>query len=155
MLAARHDAGVTKKKKGTRKSVLSSRARRRQERGLDKSVAVLEKTLQKTERSQGSLQTVHARRKPWDDINRKLTAKKPGGSAFGVLDVEGADGGEHGRGGWVSDEDMDAADGAAEDAAQSGVLGDAARTLAGGAAPMASDPSKIPLPPPDDDDEIL
>lgn len=87
-------------KKG--RKVLSSKARRRQEKGYDKALAVMEKTAVKVEKSKGQLKAVHARRKTWDEINKeneKLSKVRP------VVEVK--DGVTNG---WETDEDMDDAE---------------------------------------------
>jgi hypothetical protein len=75
VLAAQHGSGVTKKK-STRKTVLSSRAKRRQEKSLDRAEAVMERMALKVEKSKGQAKTVHTRRKPWDEINKDIPANK-------------------------------------------------------------------------------
>ncbi len=70
-------AGVTKKSKRGRKSVLSSKARRRQEKALDRAAVVVEKTVHRVHRSRGQAKMGDLRKKTWDEINS------------GVLAVEG------------------------------------------------------------------
>jgi hypothetical protein len=76
ILAIHQGAGVTKKQKHGRKSVLSSKAKRRQERGLDRAEAVMDKNEKKIEKSRGRARTVQERSKAWDELNRKMVAKK-------------------------------------------------------------------------------
>jgi hypothetical protein len=76
ILAIHQGAGVTKKQKHGRKSVLSSKAKQRQERGLDRAEAVMDKNEKKIERSRGRARTVQERSKAWDELNRKMVAKK-------------------------------------------------------------------------------
>jgi hypothetical protein len=76
ILAIHQGAGVTKKSKNGRKSVLSSKAKRRQERGLDRAEAVMDKKEKKIEKSRGKAKTVQERSKAWDELNRKMVAKK-------------------------------------------------------------------------------
>jgi len=76
ILAIHQGAGVTKKQKHGRKSVLSWKAKRRQERGLDRAEAVMDKTEKKIEKSRGKARTVQERSKAWDELNRKMVAKK-------------------------------------------------------------------------------
>jgi hypothetical protein len=76
VLAIHRGAGVTKKQKHGRKSVLSSKAKRRQERGLDRAEAVMDKIEKKIEKSRGKARTVQERSKAWDELNRKMVAKK-------------------------------------------------------------------------------
>lgn len=76
ILAIHQGAGVTKKQKNGRKSVLSSKAKRRQERGMDRAEAVMDKNEKKIEKSRGKARTVQERSKAWDELNRKMVAKK-------------------------------------------------------------------------------
>jgi hypothetical protein len=76
VLAVHQGAGVTKKSKNGRKSVLSTKAKRRQEKGLDRAEAVMDKKETKIEKSRGKARTVQERAKNWDDLNRKMLAKK-------------------------------------------------------------------------------
>ena len=74
ILAAHANAGVSKKT-SKRKSVISSRARKRRERAVNRAEAVLEKTILKVERSRGQVKTLQSRRKDWDQINKIRPAK--------------------------------------------------------------------------------
>jgi hypothetical protein len=85
---------VTKKSKNGRKSVLSSKAKRRQERGMDRAEAVMDKKEKKVEKSRGRARTVQERSKAWDELNRKMVAKKAREAAL-ALEKEN----------WVDDED--------------------------------------------------
>jgi len=85
---------VTKKSKNGRKSVLSSKAKRRQERGMDRAEAVMDKKEKKVEKSRGRARTVQERSKAWDELNRKMVAKKAREVAL-ALEKEN----------WVDDED--------------------------------------------------
>ena len=76
VLAVRHGAGVSKKSKNGRKSVLSAKARRRQERGLDRAEAVMDKKEKKVEKSKGKARNVQERAKAWDELNKKMIARK-------------------------------------------------------------------------------
>lgn len=67
---------MTKKSRNGRKSVLSAKAKRRQERGLDRAEAVMDKKEKKIEVSKGRARTVQERAKAWDDLNKKIAAKK-------------------------------------------------------------------------------
>ncbi|KAL2266511.1 hypothetical protein VTJ83DRAFT_5863 [Remersonia thermophila] len=71
VLAAHHAAGVTKKAKSGRKAVLSSRARRRQLKSMDRAEAVMDRTAVKVQKSIGHAKVISARKKAWDDINRE------------------------------------------------------------------------------------
>lgn len=76
ILAIHQGAGVTKKLKHGRKSALSSKAKRRQEKGLDRAEAVMDKNEKKVERSRGKARTVQERSRAWDELNRKMVTKK-------------------------------------------------------------------------------
>ncbi|KAL1835860.1 hypothetical protein VTJ49DRAFT_5968 [Mycothermus thermophilus] len=71
VLAAHHTAGVTKKTKSGRKAVLSSRARRRQLKNMDRAEAIMDRTAVKVQKSIGRAKVIGARKKGWDDINRE------------------------------------------------------------------------------------
>ncbi|KAL2119126.1 hypothetical protein VTJ04DRAFT_6086 [Mycothermus thermophilus] len=70
VLAAHHTGGVTKKKSG-RKAVLSSKARRRQLKSIDRAEAVMDRTAVKVQKSISQAKTINARKKAWDEINRE------------------------------------------------------------------------------------
>lgn len=78
-------------KKQGRKAVLSAKARRRQERGLDMAEAVMERTAQKVQRSKSNARTVQGRSKEWTEINRVaereagVNGKKKQLGMFGAL----------------------------------------------------------------------
>lgn len=76
VLAVHQGSGVTKKSKHGRKSVLSARAKRRQEKGLDRAEAVMDKKEKKIEVSKGRARTGQERSKAWEDLNRKMLAEK-------------------------------------------------------------------------------
>lgn len=76
VLAVHQGAGVSKKSRNGRKSVLSAKAKRRQEKGLDRAEAVMDKKEKKVEKSKGKARTVQERAKAWDDLNKKTLAKK-------------------------------------------------------------------------------
>ncbi|EAQ86566.1 hypothetical protein CHGG_07819 [Chaetomium globosum CBS 148.51] len=71
VLAARQEGGVTKKAKTGRKAVLSTRARRRQERSMDKAEAIMDRTAVKVQKSKGHARVIHGRRKTWEEVNRE------------------------------------------------------------------------------------
>ncbi|KAI9683892.1 MAG: hypothetical protein M1829_004227 [Trizodia sp. TS-e1964] len=66
-LAARHDAGIRKKPKGRS---LSTKARKRQEKGLDKAEAVMDKTEKKIAKSVGKGRVIKSRANDWDALNK-------------------------------------------------------------------------------------
>jgi hypothetical protein len=105
VLAAHHSAGIQKKAKRGRKSQLSAKAKRRQERGLDMAEAVAERTHTKLQRSLGRSRVVNDRRKAWDEINSKLTDGLEGAAADNGEDGP-ADSKE-----WGTDEDVSDVDG--------------------------------------------
>lgn len=72
MLAAHHSGGVIKKAKSGRKVVLSSRARRRQEKSADRAEVVMERTALKVQRSKGHARVIHSRKKTWDEVNKEV-----------------------------------------------------------------------------------
>jgi hypothetical protein len=76
VLAVHQGAGVSKKSKNGRKSVLSAKARKRQEKGLDRAEAFMDKKEKKVENSKGRARTVQERSKAWDDLNKKMLAKR-------------------------------------------------------------------------------
>jgi hypothetical protein len=76
VLAVHKGAGVVKTSKNGRKSVLSSKARRRQEKAMDRAEAVMDRTEKKAEKSKGRARTIQGRSKTWDELNRKMLAKK-------------------------------------------------------------------------------
>jgi hypothetical protein len=131
ILAVHQGAGVSKKSKNGRKSVLSAKARRRQERGLDRAEAVMDKKEKKVEKSKGRAKTVQERSKTWDELNKRMLAKKEREEA---LEKEN----------WVDD---------VADMQEDVEVGDAP-TLE--APPAAAPAQSIPLPDPlEDEDEIL
>ncbi|TVY17408.1 hypothetical protein LARI1_G004216 [Lachnellula arida] len=76
VLAVHQGAGISKKSKNGRKSVLSSKARKRQEKGLDRAEAFMDKKELKVEKSKDRARTVQERSKAWEDLNKKILAKK-------------------------------------------------------------------------------
>lgn len=72
ILAVHQGAGVSKKSKNGRKSVLSAKAKRRQEKGLDRAEAVMDKKEKKVEKSRGRARTVQERAKAWDLLNKTI-----------------------------------------------------------------------------------
>ncbi|CAK7272873.1 hypothetical protein SEPCBS57363_005367 [Sporothrix epigloea] len=103
ILGIHQAAGVTKRiKKQGRKSVLSAKARRRQERGLDMAAAVTDRTAQKVQRSKSNARVIQSRSKEWTEINRAAGraggGKKEQQGMFGALADESDE----------SDEDEDA-----------------------------------------------
>jgi len=50
--------------------VLSTKARKRQEKSMDRAEAVMDRTSTKVEKSKGSFRVIQSRKKTWDEINR-------------------------------------------------------------------------------------
>ncbi|KAK4104694.1 hypothetical protein N658DRAFT_419468 [Parathielavia hyrcaniae] len=71
VLAAHHAGGVAKKTKSGRKAVLSSKARKRQERNLDRAEAVMDRTALKVQKSKSHAKVIHSRKKTWDEVNKE------------------------------------------------------------------------------------
>jgi hypothetical protein len=105
VLAAQHSAGISKKR--TKATKMSSKARRRHERGIQMAEAVLDRTMHKVEKSKGRGRSVQDRAKAWDLINKKAEEEEAKAAQRGEeeSDEEAAAGKEDG---WVTDEDMDA-----------------------------------------------
>ncbi|EFX02460.1 hypothetical protein CMQ_5821 [Grosmannia clavigera kw1407] len=108
VLGIHQSAGVSKKTKQGRKSVPSTRARRRQEKGLDRAAAVGERTAQKVQRSKTQARSIDYRRKAWDEINSKIEADVSADAAskkaaWALMVADGADGSDE-------DEDVDSGD---------------------------------------------
>lgn len=74
VLAVHQSAGVTKKAKNGRKSVLSAKAKRRQERGMDRAEMVMDRTETKVKKSKGRARTVQERSKAWEELNKTVLA---------------------------------------------------------------------------------
>lgn len=110
---------------------MSSKARRRHEKGLEMAEAVIERTREKLEKSMGRERNVKDRRKAWEDINKAAVTVENGGEEKMVEDKEA---------GWETDEEMGAAP---VDALTAPVVA------------SVPEPAQVPLPPVDDDDEIL
>ncbi|KAF7865509.1 hypothetical protein EAF04_006483 [Stromatinia cepivora] len=70
VLSPHQGAGVSKKKSG-RKSQLSSKAKRRQDKGLDRAEAVMDRTSTKIEKSKYRGRNVQERAKTWETLNKK------------------------------------------------------------------------------------
>ncbi|KAM0461598.1 hypothetical protein ACHAPV_004306 [Trichoderma viride] len=134
VLAARHNAGVTKKVRRGR--AVSAKGRRRQEKGLEMAEAIVERTSKKLEKSFGKARVVQSRAKKWDDINKDALKSKE--NAFAVLMQDGDDEDKEERE-WETDEEMDGEN------AVKGAAAAAAAVEPTVAAPMLDD----------DDDEIL
>ncbi|KAG6006159.1 hypothetical protein E4U21_007269 [Claviceps maximensis] len=84
VLDVHRSAGVSKKTRPTRKSRLSSKMRKRHEKGLEMAAAVTERTGRKLEKSIGRARVVVERSRAWEEVNRKA-----GKRGFGALMDEG------------------------------------------------------------------
>ncbi|WZH42972.1 Alb1-domain-containing protein [Fusarium acuminatum] len=102
VLAAQHSAGVTKKTKRGRN--LSTRARKRQEKGLEMAEAIAERTKTKVEKSKGRGKNIQQRSKNWDDINKAAEEDEEVQESDGDEEVKKT---EHK---WEMDEEMNGAD---------------------------------------------
>ncbi|KAG9246483.1 Alb1-domain-containing protein [Calycina marina] len=76
VLAVHQSAGVSKKSKNGRKTLLSAKAKRRQEKGMDRAEAVMDKKEIRIVKSKDRSRTVQERSKAWEDLNKKMLAKK-------------------------------------------------------------------------------
>ncbi|KAI1762991.1 Alb1-domain-containing protein [Hypoxylon sp. FL1150] len=74
VLSIHHGAGVSKKTKKGRN--ISTKARKRLEKGQDRAAAIVERTEQKVAKSKDQSRTIQSRRKAWDDINSQIPANK-------------------------------------------------------------------------------
>lgn len=66
VLAAHHNSGVTKKNK---KKQLSSKARKRQEKSMDRAEAIMDRTSTKVAKSHGKARVIESRKRTWDEVN--------------------------------------------------------------------------------------
>jgi hypothetical protein len=71
VLAAHHTGGIAKKAKSGRKAVLSTRARRRQEKNADRAEAIMDRTAVKVQKSKGHARVIDSRKKTWDQVNKE------------------------------------------------------------------------------------
>ncbi|KAM0246545.1 hypothetical protein ACHAP5_004669 [Fusarium lateritium] len=131
VLAAQHSAGVTKKTKRGRN--LSTRARKRQEKGLEMAEAIAERTKTKVEKSKGRGKNIQQRSKNWEDIN-KAAEEDEEAQESGDEEVKKTERG------WEMDEEMNGAD---------------EETLTAPTTDDQTAPDATPLPADEDGDEIL
>jgi hypothetical protein len=68
--------------------VLSAKAKRRQEKGMDRAEAVMDKKETKVEKSKGRARTVQERAKAWEELNKKMALKKAEAQALKDLQAE-------------------------------------------------------------------
>jgi hypothetical protein len=122
--------------------VLSAKAKRRQEKGMDRAEAVMDKKEKKVEKSKGKARTVQERAKAWDELNKKMLAKKAREEALALEK-------EKEKENWVDEDDGEAK----ADGMQDVEVEDA--PMAQSAVSEAS-PESIHLPEPaEDEDKIL
>jgi hypothetical protein len=53
---------------------MSSKARRRHEKGMDRAESILERTAKKIQRSKNQARSIDSRRKTWDEVNKVISA---------------------------------------------------------------------------------
>ncbi|KUI60083.1 hypothetical protein VP1G_07285 [Cytospora mali] len=88
VLGIHQSAGVSKKTKRGRKSVLSTKARRRHERGLERAEEIVDRTALKIQKSKRSASEIASRKKAWDDVNGAAVAVKASLNKFAGLEDE-------------------------------------------------------------------
>jgi hypothetical protein len=149
VLAAHRGGGVAKKtRKQGRKSVLSTKMRRRQEKSMERAEAVSERTAVRIAKSKGQARSLHTRRKPWEEVNTqfqeagKKTRKRPGDRAAEDAAVEAFYA--------ETDEVMDDEE---EKEGEQAKL--AARVAAVQVSEVSAQLASVPLPAPPDEEEIL
>ena len=76
VLAIHQGAGVSKKNKNGRKAVLSAKAKRRQEKGMDRAEAIMDKKSTRIEKSKDRARNVQERAKAWEELNKKILAEE-------------------------------------------------------------------------------
>lgn len=132
MLGLHQNAGVTKKSRRGRKAVLSTRARKRHEKGLERAEEIVDRTANKVAKSKRAASNIADRKKAWDDVNGSVT--KVGDTASSSSNMFAgleADGQEEEEGGVEKLDDE--------------MVSDVPAAIGAAVAPSA----------PDDDDEIL
>lgn len=76
ILAIHQGAGVSKKIKNGRKSVMSARAKARQEKVLDRAEVVMDQKAKKIEKSKGRARNVQDRAETWEQRNKRIEDAK-------------------------------------------------------------------------------
>lgn len=143
VLGIHQSAGVSKKAKRGRKSVLSTKARRRHERGLERAEEIVDRTALKIQKSKRSAAEIASRKKAWDAVNGDAAAPKASVNMFAGL-VGGDDGDDD------DDDDVEEVDNFDDE------MGDAEQGAAAGATKTkAAAPAPAPPPQDDDDDEEI
>lgn len=130
---------MTKKSKNGRKSVLSTKAKKRQERSMDMAEAVMDRKEKNIEKSKDRARLVQDRARAWEEQNKKLLARKAREEAARLVL----------QGDWVDEDEKDEGD-------DEEVMGDA-QELAVAEIPDEVIAQSVPLPEAMDaeDDEIL
>lgn len=85
VLGLHQNAGVTKKSKRGRKAVLSTRARKRHERGLERAEEIVDRTAVKVQKSKRSASNIAERKKAWDDVNGSVDKVSGNSNKFAGL----------------------------------------------------------------------
>lgn len=110
VLGLYQNAGVSKKTKRGRKTVMSSRARKRHDSALERAEAIVDRTALKVAKSKRSASNIEVRKKNWDEINGAVgTVKgaKLANNMFGALGGEDNDDDEEVEEVEEFDEDME------------------------------------------------
>ncbi|GAB1314298.1 Alb1-domain-containing protein [Madurella fahalii] len=76
VLAAHRSGGVNKKTKTGRKAVMSSKARRRHEKSMDRAEAIIDRRAVKVQKSKGHARVIGSRKKTWEEINRQVLGQE-------------------------------------------------------------------------------
>lgn len=106
MLAIHQGAGVSKKAKQGRKAVMSSKARKRHEKDLERAEAIMERTALKVQKSKIQARKIQSVKKTWDELNAEMPGTAAGrrkaagdqesdGDEDQTTDEEMDEGGEH------------------------------------------------------------
>lgn len=138
VLAIHQGAGISKKSKNGRKAVLSAKAKKRQEKGMDRAEAVMDKKEKKVEKSKGKARTVQERAKAWDELNKKMLAKKAREEALALEKLEKENWVDEDEAGSEKFGDIELEDAPTAESAVSGIV-----------------PDSIPLPEPTEDEEEI
>lgn len=56
---------------------MSSKARKRHEKNMDRAEAIMDRTANKVQRSKGSYKVIQTRKKTWEEINRDVVGVEP------------------------------------------------------------------------------
>lgn len=119
---------------------MSTRARKRHERGLERAEEIVDRTSNKVLKSKKAAANIAVRKKGWDDINALAGSEAAGARLAGVNKFAGlADG---------DDEDVEEVDDEMWEAEQG-------TPVVAAAANTTTIPVDAPPPPQDDDEEIL